>query len=83
MWIIFIFSGILNILVFVISGIVFVFLFFKYNNLIKGFICIILKYLDLIFEVIYLFVVIIGIVSMFVCVLFFNVRIVYVICLKF
>lgn len=81
-WTILILSGILNIPVFVTSGTVFVPLPSKYNNSIKGSICTISKHLDRTFEVIHSFVVIIGIVSIFVCVLFFNVRIAYVICSK-
>lgn len=81
-WTILILSGILNIPVLVTSGTVFVPLPSKYNNSIKGSICTISKHLDPTFEVIHSFVVIIGIVSMFVCVLFFNVRIAYVICTK-
>lgn len=81
-WTILILSGILNTPVCVTSGTVFVPLPSKYNSSIKGSVCTISKHLNPTFEMIHSLVVITGFVGIFVSVLFFNVRIAYVICTK-
>lgn len=72
-----------NCFVFVISGIIFVLMFLENNSLINGFVCVFIKYLSLIFEILY-FIFFGGvIVGIFICVMFFNVKILYVVCIKF
>lgn len=66
-----------------ISGIIFVLMFLENNSLINGFVCVFIKYLSLIFEILY-FIFFGGvIVGIFICVMFFNVKILYVVCIKF